>query len=211
MKEQIINLYQFDELSPEAQEKALEKLWDINTDDDWYRFMFDDFEQIAEILGITFKRHNVRLMGGSDRSDPNIFFRGFYSQGDGACFEGSYAYEKGSVKKIREYAPVDTELHRIAQELFEIQKKNLYQIRALVRHRGHYYHEYCTEITVENDRGEIYGTVEAEIEQLLRDFMKWMYRQLRSEYEHQSSREQVIETIRLNEYDFLKDGRLRCF
>lgn len=52
---------------------------------------------------------------------------------------------------IREYAPQDTELHRIADALQAIQRRNFYQLRADASHRGHYYHEYCMAISVERD------------------------------------------------------------
>ncbi len=35
-------VYPFDELSEDAQEKALENLWDINVDYEWWEFTYDD-------------------------------------------------------------------------------------------------------------------------------------------------------------------------
>jgi hypothetical protein len=81
-------------------------------------------------------------------------------------------------------------------------------LEASVKHRGHYYHEFCTEISV--DRYDIYPTEDAEewVTELLRDFMRWIYRQLESEYEFQTSEEQIKETILINEYEFNEDGTL---
>jgi hypothetical protein len=48
MRTKTINLYQYDELSEEAKEKALEKLADINIDYGWWRSTYED----AEIIGL---------------------------------------------------------------------------------------------------------------------------------------------------------------
>lgn len=47
MKQHTITTYSFDELSPEAREHAIEKLWDINVAYDWWRFIYDDAETVG--------------------------------------------------------------------------------------------------------------------------------------------------------------------
>jgi hypothetical protein len=47
MKTKTINLYQFSELTEQAQEKAINKLYDINVDYQWYDFTEDDAHQIG--------------------------------------------------------------------------------------------------------------------------------------------------------------------
>jgi len=47
MKTKTINLYSFKELSEEAQEKAIEKLWDLNVDHQWWEITFEDAKQIG--------------------------------------------------------------------------------------------------------------------------------------------------------------------
>jgi len=52
MKTIEINLYEFDELGEEEQKRALRELSDINTDFDWWEFVYEDAEQIGcEIKG----------------------------------------------------------------------------------------------------------------------------------------------------------------
>src|SRR3546814_12883100 len=80
-------------------------------------------------------------MGGGTRQKPCIQFRGFWSQGDGASFEGRWHHAKGSVVKIKAYAPKDAELHDIAARLNAIQRRNFYQLYAIITQRGHYCHE----------------------------------------------------------------------
>ena len=40
------------------------------------------------------RRDCVQLMGGGSLQKPRIYFSGFWSQGDGACFEGRYAHAR---------------------------------------------------------------------------------------------------------------------
>lgn len=43
-------IYKFEELRDEAQEKAIEKLYDINIHDDWYYFTYEDAKNIGMII-----------------------------------------------------------------------------------------------------------------------------------------------------------------
>lgn len=198
-------LFQFDELSDEAKEKARE--WYRNAsqgDFDAFQteFVIKDAKAIGALMGIEVDK---------------IFYSGFWSQGDGACFEGSYSYKKGSVKAVKAYAPQDKELHRIAEALAEVQKRNGYKLEASVKQRGHYYHSGCTEIDVTKGEEELCGhyesgryfpeEAEGEVRDALRSFMDWIYKSLESEYEYQNSDEVVDETIRINEYEFTEEGR----
>jgi len=205
-----VNLeYSFDELSEEAKQKAIEKLYDINVDYEWWDFLFEDFANIADILGIDLRQKKVFQMDGGMRYEPSICFSGFSSQGDGAQFEGSYSYVKDSCKRIREYASQDEELHRIADILRKEQRKNFYQVYASVTPHGHYSHEHCTRIDVERKDGLTLteGTEDC-IKDTLRDFMRWMYKRLEEEYYWLTSEEQIIETIKANDYRFDREGRL---
>lgn len=187
-------LYKFDELSDEAKEEAISKNRDINVDDEyWFEHIYEDAKTIGSLIGITIE---------------NIYFRGFCSQGDGACFTGSYSYEKGSVRKLKEYAPKDTALHSIAERLFDIQKRYFYGVSAKVIHRGHYMHENCTEITVdvEENPNRMDVTDPDAVCICLKDFMRWIYRTLEKEYDHQIEDEQVAETLRSNDLEFMEDG-----
>jgi len=197
MRVKEIKLYKFDELSEEAKEKAIEKLYDINVDDSyWYECTIDDAKEIGKLMGIDIS---------------NIYFSGFSSQGDGACFEGKYTYRKNSVKELKAYAPQDEVLHTIVKDLYKIQKSAFYRLYARVKHRGHYSHEYCTEIDVYNDENDEQETTKEQedgLTEVLRDFMRWIYRTLQKEYEYQTSQESIIETIKANEYEFTEDGTL---
>ena len=95
-------VYSFNELSPEAQEKALDDNRYSNTECyDWWEGVYDIAEIAAEILGIEL---------GSKNGDVSIFFNGFYTQGSGSSFEGVYRYAKGCLKKIKKEFPEDETL-----------------------------------------------------------------------------------------------------
>jgi hypothetical protein len=185
-------VYKFEELSKEAKEKAREWFRERGFDYDWYDGVEEDFKTICKIVGIT---------------DVKIYFSGFYSQGEGACFEGSYHYAKDSVKKLMEYAPQDKELHRIVKELRELQRRYFYRLEARVKHSGHYYHKYCTNIDVYYGDDAPNSEAEGYLKELLRALMGWLYRTLEKEYNYLNSDEQVDETIKINEYEFTEDGK----
>jgi hypothetical protein len=204
-----ITVYQFDELDDQARDAARSWYRQSALDYDWYDFVFSDFESICETLGIDLRIRPISLTGGDARHEPQIYFSGFSSQGDGACFAGRYSYRKGASRAIRAHAPRDTELHRIADTLRDTQRRHFYQLSVHIRHRGRYYHEYCMEISVERDRldfSDVAADATEAIIETLRDLARWLYRRLEAEYEHQTSDETVDEGIRVNEYLFTACG-----
>lgn len=200
-------VFKFDELSDRAKEKARDWYRDDAFDYDWYTFLYEDLAIIFDILGID-SRKPVKLMNGTTRYDPCIWFSGFSSQGDGACFEGTYRYAKGASKKIREHAPQDEKLHAIADLLTEVQRRHFYRLEARVTHSGHYYHEGCTTIDVtDRESGDdIGGETEKEVAEQLRALMRWIYRALQDEYRYLNSNEAIDESIDATGYEFYEDG-----
>ena len=202
-------VYRLDELSDAAKEKARAWYSEGGFDYDWFECVYDDFERIAEILGLRLKTRVVRLYGGGTRQKPSIWFSGFSCQGDGACFETVYSYRKGAPCRIREYAPQDAELHRIADALQVAQRRNFYQLNAETSHRGRYYHEYCMAISVERDSPtgqDMTADAEEAVIEALRDLARWLYRQLEQEYQFQTSDAVLDEAIIANEYTFTETG-----
>lgn len=189
--------YQFDELSDDAQEKAIEAYRETNLEGyDWWEYVYEDATTIADLMGITIDK---------------IYFSGFWSQGDGACFEGSYSYKKRSVREVRRYAPQDDDLQEIALALYKIQRKNFFQLYANVKHSGHYYHEMCTSIDVgrESDNyQELSEDAESDVTELLRSFMQWIYSRLNAEHDWMQADAQIEESIKANEYEFDEHGTM---
>lgn len=203
-------VYQFSELSDAAKEKARTGYREIGPHDDWWDAVYDDFERVCNILGVSLKTRPVRLMGGGTRQKPCIWFSGFSSQVDGASFEATVRYANGSAREIRSYAPKDETLHSIADRLRGAQRQNFYQLSADVNHRGRYYHEYCMTIDVARDSPTGQAPAEGSEEtvaETLRDLARWLYRQLEAEFDHLTSDEVVDEGIIINQYTFTDAGR----
>jgi hypothetical protein len=194
------NLYQYSELSDKAKQRARE--WYTGDDFDFQDdSVFYDFTEICDILGID-------LLDSKNKSQ--IYYRGFSSQGDGACFNGIYRYKAGSVKALGEYCN-DSELLNIAKRLQVAQKKLFYKTRVKITHSGGYCHAYSMDYSFAND---IYPDLDdrcescLEIIECMRDLSKWLYKTLQNEYEHQTSDSVVAETIEANEYEFLESGKI---
>lgn len=189
------DVFKFDELSKEVQEKVIEKFRENYLDYDWWDGVYEDFISICSILGI-------------ETDHKKIFFSGFSSQGDGACFEGSYQYKKGSVKEIKSYAPKDKKLHQIALELSKIQRTAFYKLRLDVKHQGFYHHENCTVFNIErNDYCDVTKGQEDGLIEVFKDLMRWLYKTLNAEYDYLQSDESIKETIKCNDYEFTKEGK----
>lgn len=204
-------IFNFDELSDKAKENARQWWRDCeNQDMDLVGDDMEDKQTIASILGITFRTRPVGLVNSTTRWEPCIYYSGFSSQGDGACFEGSYAYEKQAPKKIREHAPNDTRLAAIADELQAIQRKAFYRLTATMAHSGHYYHSGCMSVDVCNSHtGDDATRDQADaIKDCMRSFADWIYRQLEAEYEYRMSDENVDDNIRCNAYEFDENGKI---
>ena len=202
-------VYEFGELSEAARERARAWYRESCLDCDWHEFVYDDFETVCALLGVTLGTRPVPLMGGGTREKPCVYFRGFWSQADGASFQGSYAYAAGAARAIRAHAPKDEELHAIADALQDVQRRNFYRLAANIRQRGRYCHEYAMDIAVERDshvwQDMTAGAEDAVIE-AMRDLARWLYRQLEREYRYQSSDAVVDETIAINARTFTEAG-----
>ena len=74
-------VYGIEELSETAKEKARSWYRQAGLHDDWHDFVFEDFETVYRILGVTLRTSHVKLMGGGTRENLHILFQGFWSQG----------------------------------------------------------------------------------------------------------------------------------
>lgn len=199
-------VFQYAELSDQAKEKAR----------DWYReasagdvsdfdCSLDDAAMIADMLGIQLSTRAVKLYGGGTRQEPEWSYSiGNYDGSDYAGFSGYYRYAKGASKAIRQHAPMDTELHRIADELQRVQSRHFYKLVASCDMRRD---SIAVDVSLSEDRYRDIGAAESDVREALRDFASWLQGQLTAEMEYRDSDEQVIESIEANEYEFDEDGR----
>lgn len=207
-----ITLFTFEELSEEAKEKAKD-WWLSCRDSSDFEFVVDDFERVANILGVELRQRTFRTMGGGTGSEPSVRW-GLHSQGSGASFEGTYSYAKGSAKAILEHAPQDGELHAIARELQEVQARHRYAITATMRdgNLSNFYPHSGT-MAVEVDFGrDLPNSPESDADEdqvigLMRRLADRLYQWIMDEDEYQTSDEAIAGAMEANEYTFRADGK----
>jgi hypothetical protein len=196
---QITNVYEFSELSDKAKAKARDWYREASTHDDHgVEFVIDDAKCVFALCGITIYR---------------VYYSGFWSQGDGACFEGTWCASDVKTGSVKDYAPVDETLHRIAAE-FERIAAEFPCASFSVKHRGYYQHENCTEFSFsfpddsDNESATTLASARAEtdLEKAAKDAMRWIYQTLEKEYKYHNADEQVDESILCNCYTFTEEG-----
>lgn len=188
--------FKFSELSEKAKEKAIEQ-YRASFDFSFHsEFAIDDAKTIAALFGMDIEK---------------VYYSGFWSQGDGASFFGDYRYKAGALAAVKAYAPEDKELHGIVKRLQDVQRKRFYGISCRILQRGNYHvHEYTMlvdEIFINGNR--VYfdtGDIENEVIDCLRDYARWIYKNLKSDYEFQTSPEEIAEYFNQSETEFTVDG-----
>ena len=206
MRSVAIKVYKFAELSDEAKNTAIEAHRHALVDHEWHHDITDGFKaEIAPAFGIDCRE---------------VYFSGFGSQGDGACFEGSFEYHKGmtsAVKRLEIYnSDGRNELFDIAKEMASLQKTNFYGLYGDLSH-SHSRHVHPNSVYVNVHRNGLgyLGDIEPapdtdeQYEDCLRDLMHWLYRQLQDEYEHLTSDETIADWLQDSDcQEFTGDGEL---
>jgi hypothetical protein len=187
-------------VSSKRKEKLIEQHRYINVDyGSWYRDVEYEFTQDMKEIGIQVYR---------------CYFSGFWSQGDGACFDGQinnlmvyldkhHPDKFPMIRKLREYD---------------------YMVTAGCEHEGSYYHEYCTRFWVNHSLftdvmpcptefhlsvaeafdAQLEGEVEefdTAVTEVFRGYMRELYGRLEEEYTYLTSDEAVWDAIEANELD----------
>ena len=113
------------------------------------------------------------------------------------------------MQSVKEYAPQDTELHRIVEVLQAVQQNSFYKLIATAKQRGHYMHSGCMHVSVGNsdDPYRYLGDSEDTIAEMLRAYADKIYKQLENEYDFCNSDGVIIDTLIDNEYEFTEDGK----
>lgn len=203
-------VYQYDELSDKAKERAREWYREASAgDSDFADFVIEDAVRMGELLGITFDTHAVKLIGGSTRYDSNVWWSLGYSQNDFVAFDGSYEFKVGAVEKIlEETSGSDQKLLSIARRLDGLQSQFNGRLTARMKHHHYYGLQIETDAMDADDESmDISKEQDEELRDIMRDYCRWIYTRIREEYEYQNSDEQVEETIRANEYEFDEEGK----
>lgn len=207
-----LTVYTFDELDERIKQRVLEKYRDLNVDDNWWDYTYEDVVRMGAVLGIEIGERTQSSTHGRTWKETDIYFQCNSSQGDGASFAGTYNYKPDAVTQIAIEAPEDKELLRIAQELQVAQVTGVVKygtsFSATISHEGHSFSLGVVTHDVNDDGSDTYDyeDVHAAIVEAMNDFADWIHKQLVAEQGYQMSDEAVIETIRANEWKFDEDG-----
>lgn len=190
MKTVSVNLYQFDELSDKAKEVARDWFKKGYPEHGWWESVFDDAREIATRFGVEIK---------------DINFSGFWSQGDGACFTGTFRSAdliKTTEEHFKSEYPTEEGLHVLLRRLLAVkhQENAFLQLTTF----GHYYHS-GTMQAEDPDSYYVWDEMN-EVLSCLRSFADWIYASLEKEHDYLCSNECVDENIQINEYWFLDSG-----
>ena len=178
-------IYSFNELSKESQAIAIDNCRNINNSDDFW------FDPILE--GFTEQLSEAGFL------DATIQFSGFWSQGDGLCFDAKIDASKFATT-INEKRVCNLINEGFIDE-FTIEKTSF---------ANHYSHEKtryidystCNGDNLNEELEKLCNKIELKRLNLCREF----YSILEKDYYFLESDECVKETIIANEYEFLKDG-----
>lgn len=189
-------VYEYEELSDAAKEAAREWYRSGNLDYDWWDGVYEDAKSAGAILGIDIEDNH---------------FTGFYLQGSGASFKGTYRYRKGWRKALRaEFGTGLLEkLERIGQRLQDAQRPVFYSALAECSPSGGNWTRVSVEFADEEGgiaEQEVFSRCDHEIAGALRGFAAWIFSSLEAEYEYLQSDDVVAESIIANGYEFTEDG-----
>lgn len=199
-------LDRFNALSARQRDEILDNHRDYSIEHlDWWDSVYDDFKHDMDAIGIEVER---------------MYFRGFWSQGDGACFEGR-------VFSWEDFLP---SLGHTCPALISLADSSGWKFR--VEHSGHYYHENSTDFHTciatidchdaddEEDFARVFSPYKSEIQTaawmaLIADYkyedlehefteafkshMRALYNRLEAEYDHLTSDESVLEALDAND------------
>ena len=195
----------FKALTARQRDEILDKHRHWNVDHtEWHDCVYHDFKRDMGAIGIDVDR---------------MYFSGFSSQGDGACFEGSVDDWPKFLESVGYTCPALTALAAESWGLSVVQ-------------RGHYYHENCTHFSsdmvspddyfesemdefvyahspyktdIQNAafvailKGYNFGALEDEFEEAFKRHMRDLYSRLEVEYDALTSDESILESLHAND------------
>lgn len=205
--------FKFSELSDRAKDKAR---GEYRSGDypgyDWWDGVYEDAVRMGALIGIEISttQHLSHMPNGKPYTTIDISFSGFYSQGDGASFEGSYRYKPDAVAKVTAECK-DQMLLRIAEQLTVIQLTRRLQGHepwkaTIPRSPRNYIKTIVLDADDLDPHESIDEDVETEMLGVMRDFADWIYKQLEAEYDYLTSDECVDERLNDDETLFDEDG-----
>lgn len=178
-----ITLYSFDELSEQAQDKAIESLSDVNVDHDWWDCICQD----AANIGLRIKEFDLyRNTIKGDLTEYSLdVCKSIRINQDCDTFKTGANYHKAYIAAFMEWHGTQTQQSDPSTSHWKPV-------------------DWLAEFKYQDEAQEI----EADLTKaLLEDYMII----LKKEYDWLTSREEIVSTIKANEYFFKEDGTLCTF
>ena len=199
-------VYFYNELNEKAKAKARDWYREISASDndfaDPHTCKGGDFETIAGFLGWTI---DSRKQG---KHELAIYWSGFSSQGDGLHFIGRWHAANVNAAKLKEHAPQDHELHRLADTFAKFAHDYRFGVGSIEERHSRYSHEFAVHPVLWVEHEDEPGDQEQQgFRDAARSLMKWMYRSLEASYVASIEDSNVGDVIGLNEYEFMEDGK----
>lgn len=189
MKEVSLKIYTVDELDEKVRNAVIEEYRDILVERDWWEPVYEGFREDMRELGL----------------EGELYFNGFYSQGDGACF-------------VSETVDTDLLVRTLYESGYDIPEDALlysgdYSIRiSKVRESfaNQYSHEYTIEAVITNEGDRIPTTDITKLENVLTEWIrsecKRVYKNMELYYDELVTDDAILETIRDNNWMFTESG-----
>jgi hypothetical protein len=201
--------FTYQELTPAAQQKALEDWAQDEPYDNWW-------ECLEEYLREDMKLRGIEI--------DDVQFSGFYSQGDGSSFVGNVDllhfmnWDAQQGEASHHLATTHKEAY-LSMIPFNGDKSVDYEWIVVIKRNSHHYsHENTVSTNVEYD---YYGDgdddmpenavieLEQALDDIMRGYMRSYYKHLEDEYDYLTSAEAFIEACDANEYLFNVDGDMQ--
>jgi hypothetical protein len=197
-----VKVYTFDELDEDAQDRAIE---------DHAQFLSEMWDSEFEL---DYHKNHLSEIGFNN---AKIVFSGFYCQGDGASFEADVDVLKflESKKLKNNYPLVARELEECGDTYLNIRRnkyarychKETMELADSGYSWSTYFGNYLENKELENEYlAQYYKLCEVVLDTAKQEAAV-IYNDLRSDYEAQSERENVIDSILANGHTFFEDGK----
>lgn len=194
VKQILKTVYELDEVK----QKAIEKNFYINVDyPDWCDFILEDWKIKLEKIGF----ENI-----------HIYYSGFCSQGDGACFDADI-----DIDKIANYLQSKNLINEEEKNKFVNLQNDFYLTVKNGLSAGRYCHENTRYVDldcfyIEDEENKIFlHNIELMIEELRVDLCKDIYQDLYKEFYFLVSDDAIYNTLKDFDYLFNEDGTIASF
>jgi cell division protein FtsB len=183
--------YQFSELSDVAKQRVIDKFYDINIDYEWWEFTYEDAKEVGlKITGFDLDR-------GSYCKMENI----------------NYCLSTTAELIMANHGPT-CETYQTSKaflEAYKPKKERLTQVEDILEtwyenDEGTTEEEQTKWDELNQEESELSEEIEELKDEFLKDLSNDYLTMLRDEYEYMTSKDAIIETIEVNEYEFDEDG-----